>query len=414
MGSISENFVAFSDVPQGKPDAMNDLRLRLVADKSPNKIDLGAGVYRDTKGKYYELPVIRKAKEILAPLPADHDYGRNTGDPKFLRKAAEVMFGKDSEALNSGKIASAQTIAGSGACHTGAVFTSKFFATPNNSPPTAYIGTPAWNNYENIFPHAGIPISQYKYYDRATNTVDFASLLSTVRAAPPRSVFVLQGVCHNPTGLDLSRDQWLQVADALAAGGHLPFFDVAYQGFGEGIEEDGWAVREFVRRGFELVVAQSFSKNLGLYGERVGVVHVVTGDEAKARNVADQLRCFIRWDFSSPPRYPATLATTVLEIYWDEWQENLKEMRERLQWNRKTLHKFLTEELKTPGNWTHVLQENGLFSFLSLSPADVERLGSEFHIHLPSTGRINVAGLNESNVETVARAIDRVVRERSN
>ncbi|GME26432.1 hypothetical protein GTA08_BOTSDO04420 [Neofusicoccum parvum] len=388
---------------------MYDLKVRLVSDTTPDKVDLGAGVYRDEVGRYYELPVIRKAKNILESQPPDHDYGGHTGDPKFVKLASEVIFGKDSETLKAGKVASSLTIAGTGAVHIGAVFASRFFATPG-TPLNVYIGVPAWGNYNPLFAHAGLNPITYNYYDAKQKRVDFATLLSTIAAAPPRSVFVLQGVCHNPTGLDLTNEEWIQVADALALGGHLPFFDVAYQGFGVGLDEDAWAVREFVRRGQEVIVAQSFSKNLGLYGERVGVVHVVTGDAGTAKNVADQLRCFARWDYSSPPRYGATLANIVLENFWDEWLENLKTMRERLQQTRKHLHRLLTEELKTPGNWEHILYETGLFSLLALNEAQVKRIGSEFHIHFPTNGRINVAGLNEAKTERLARAIDSVLR----
>ncbi|KAH7063512.1 aspartate aminotransferase [Macrophomina phaseolina] len=411
MGSISEKFEAFPKVPLGPRDGMWDLQQRIIADTSPDKFVLGAGVYRDENGKYYELPVIRKAKEIVASQPADHDYGGfATGHPGFLKGAQEVLFGKGSEVLKEGRVASAQTIAGSGACHIGALFASKFFAAPG-VPSTAYVGAPAWGNYDNIFPHAGLPLQHYPYYDASTKSVAFATLLDTIRAAPPRSVFVLQAVCHNPTGMDLSKDQWLQVADALEAGRHLPFFDIAYQGFGTGLEEDAWAVREFVRRGLEVIVAQSFSKNLGLYGERIGAVHVVVGDAAKTVNVVDQLRCLVRFEHSSAPRYPATWARIVMEEFWDEWLDNLKEMRERVHWVRKTLHKLLTEELKTPGYWDNIIQEQGLFSILSLTPTQVERIGTEFHIHFLLNGRINVAGLNENNVGKLAKAIDVVVRE---
>ncbi|KAK0661920.1 Aspartate aminotransferase [Lasiodiplodia hormozganensis] len=412
MGSITEKAEVFPNVPADvAPDIMWDLKIRLTADKTPGKVDLGAGVYKDEEGKYYELPVIHKAKKILAAQPVDHNYGFNTGDPAFLKKAAEVIFGKDSEVLRAEKVASIQTIAGTGACHLGAVFSSHFFRPdPSAPPPSAYVGAPAWPNYEPLFTYTQLAPTFYPHYDYATKHVAFDSLLQAAADAPPRSVFVLQAVCHNPTGRDLSRAQWVQVAEALEAKGHLPFFDIAYQGFGAGLEEDAWPIREFVRRGLQVVVAQSFSKNLGLYGERVGVLHVVAGSKEVAVRAGDQLRSFARWTWASPPRYAATLAKIVMEEFWDEWLDNLRVMRERLQKNRKNLHWWLTEELKTPGNWDHILEETGLFSLLALTPAQVERMASEDHIHFPTTGRINVAGLTETNVETLARSVDKVVR----
>ncbi|KKY22350.1 putative aspartate aminotransferase [Diplodia seriata] len=317
MGSISERPEAFPNIPPDEgTDIMWDLKVRMTADKSPDKVDLGAGVYRDEQGKYYEIPVVRK-------------------------------------------VASIQTIGGTGACHIGAVFASQYFqpssSGPDKRPLDAYIGDPGWPNYGPLFTHAGLNPVFYPYHDAATQTVALDALLAAIAAAPPRSVFVLQAVCHNPTGLDLTRTQWRAVADALAARGHLPFFDIAYQGFGSGLDEDAWPVREFAGRGLEIVVAQSFSKNLGLL-------------------------------------------------------ENLSEMRERLQKNRKNLHRWLTEELKTPGNWDHILKESGLFSLLGLNPSQVLQLASEDHIHFPTTGRINVAGLTETNVEKLARAVDKIVR----
>ncbi|OMP84526.1 Aspartate aminotransferase, cytoplasmic [Diplodia seriata] len=389
MGSISERPEAFPNIPPDEgTDIMWDLKVRMTADKSPDKVDLGAGVYRDEQGKYYEIPVVRKVSSI-------------------------------------------QTIGGTGACHIGAVFVSQYFqpsSGPDKRPLDAYIGDPGWPNYGPLFTHAGLNPVFYPYHDPATQTVALDALLAAIAAAPPRSVFVLQAVCHNPTGLDLTRAQWRAVADALAARGHLPFFDIAYQGFGSGLDEDAWPVREFAGRGLEIVVAQSFSKNLGLYGERVGVVHVVAGSAETAARVGERLRGFARWTWASPPKGYAGLAKLVLEQFWDEWLENLSEMRERLQKNRKNLHRWLTEELKvslsrhalfheanenglqTPGNWDHILKESGLFSLLGLNPSQVLQLASEDHIHFPTTGRINVAGLTETNVEKLARAVDKIVR----
>ncbi|OJD35580.1 aromatic amino acid aminotransferase [Diplodia corticola] len=440
MGSISETSEAFPSIPPDDArDIMWDLKLRLSADKTPDKVDLGAGVYRDEESKYYELPVVRKvngkrtdeanarhadrrftppqAKKILAAQPVDHGYGFNTGDPAFLHKAAQVIFGKDNPILQTGRVSSIQTIGGTGACHLGAVFTSHFFrpAAPSSpsSPPTplhAYIGDPAWPNYGPLLTHAGLTPVFYPYHDPSTHRIAFDALLSAIAAAPPRSVFVLQAVCHNPTGLDLSREQWRAAAQALRARGHLPFFDIAYQGFGAGLDDDAWPVREFVAAGLEVVVAQSFSKNLGLYGERVGVVHVVVGDEQTAVRVGERLRGFARWTWASPPRGYAKVGDVVLGEFWDEWLENLREMRERLQKNRKNLHWWLTEQLKTPGSWDHILEEAGLFSLLGLDESQVLRIAEEDHIHFPITGRINVAGLTETNVERLARAVDKVVR----
>lgn len=340
-----------------------------------------------------------------------HDYIPTTGIPSFIPLAKKFMFG---ESFDIERVASVQTVAGTGANRIGAAFLSAHYATDSTK---AYIGTPAWGNYIPLFTHAGIPCATYKYHDIKARGVDFASVLQAATQAPPGSIFVLQGCCNNPSGSDMTKEQWTALAQVIKERGHFAFFDVAYQGLGttapDGGLDDIWAMRHFVSQGINMSVCQSFSKNMGLYSERVGVLHIVCEDAAIASRVQDVLRSIVRWEFSSAPSYGARLAETILENpeLKAQWVKEVAAASSRLVANRQKLHRELTVVLKTPGHWDFLLRDKGLFSLLGLSEEQVEMLISQHHIYLPANGRINVAGLNDSNIQTVARAIDSVIRK---
>ncbi|KAL4983175.1 pyridoxal phosphate-dependent transferase [Aspergillus falconensis] len=416
--------VPFASVPKAPVDPMFILKARADGDRDPNKVDLGVGIYRHEQGGCYEFPAIKKAKEILADKDIGHDYNPTTGISSFVQLARQLMFGNS---VDSTQIASIQTVAGTGANHIAAAFLSAHYRSkgPNQDdldrPATAFIGTPGWVNYVPLFAHARLPTQEYRYYDSATRQVDMDSTLHAAQNAPPGSIFVLQGCCHNPTGADMTRQQWSTLANILHERNHLAFFDVAYHGLGTPTPElggpedvDVWPVRHFASHGIDLLVCQSFSKNMGLYSERVGVLHVVCREADIAVRVKDVLRSLVRWEFSSAAAYGARLAETILENeeLRQQWVREVAAAARRLVSNRQRLHRELTEVLKTPGEWGHLLQGKGLFSLLGLSGDQVERLMEDHHIYLPLDGRINVAGLNEGNVGLVARAIDEVVRGR--
>lgn len=333
----------FRSVPKGPADPVFILSSKVKADTSPSKIDLGVGVYRNEEGKYNELGVLKQAKEILTQAELGHDYEVTTGDVEFVRNAGRVLFGADCEAWQTGRVASAQAISGTGSIHLAALFLSR---TREFGAQKVYIGTPAWGNYEPLFNLVGFEVVKYRHYDAERGTVAFADILSAVEQAPNGSVFVLQGCCHNPSGADLSKEQWRDLARAIKARCHFPFFDMAYQGLGAALEEDAFGLRHFAESGFELVACQSFSKNFGLYGERCGVLHVLTESEKVAANVYDQLRCLIRWEFSSSPAYGSRLVNTVLKSsrLTAQWEGELTSMRERLVRLRRTLYDLLTKK----------------------------------------------------------------------
>ncbi|KAI1452454.1 pyridoxal phosphate-dependent transferase [Annulohypoxylon moriforme] len=410
---------SFKSVQPGSVDPMFVLKKEYDQDPTPYKVDLGAGVLRDEEGACYEFPVIRQAKDILKQRKLSHDYRPTTGIVSFRHHAARFMFGDESAAVKNQQAASIQTVAGTGACRIGAVFLSKHWHN-DGALATVYIGTPTWGNYEPLFRHAGFvnKVKTYKYLDGKRN-VDMDNTLKTLQDALERSIFVFQGCCHNPTGLDYSQSQWAQIADIMLEKGHFAFFDTAYQGLGQGISEDAWAVRHFVNKGVDMLVCQSFSKNAGLYSERVGALHVVCASADIAANVLDQLRQFIRWEVSSAPAYGAELVNIVLSdpTAKTQWEDELATARGRMRSLRTKFHEQLTSRLATPSprdgtvsGWDHILRENGLFSFTGLSTAQTKALITQHHIYMPGNGRINISGLNGGNITRVAEALDRVIR----
>uniref|UniRef100_A0A8H7KFP4 Aminotransferase class I/classII large domain-containing protein n=1 Tax=Bionectria ochroleuca TaxID=29856 RepID=A0A8H7KFP4_BIOOC len=365
----------FESILPGPPDVMYDLKMRADNDKSSAKVDLGVGIYRNNVGQYQELQVVKKAKKILAQNDPGHDYEVTTGNELFLRNAAELMFGQDCPRL------------------------------PTTRPPTVYVGIPAWGNYKPLMKLVGLDVVEYTYYDSIKRSIDFPAILRAARDAPSGSVFILQGCCHNPTGADPSPAQWDELALCLKQGGHLPLLDVAYQGLGDGLEEDVYSVRAFARRGFDMLVCQSFSKNFALYGERCGALHAVCGDARQAANVRDRLRCLIRWEFSSAPAFGSRLVNITLgsDALRTQWQEELGAMQQRI--------KTLRQELRPETGVTLRGKQDSFRAYLTLTPAQCKKLIDKYHIYLPPNGRINVSGLNESNLGKVATAIDQVVRE---
>lgn len=411
MASVT-NFPA-DVVPQAPEDPLFGLMAAYKADQSPNKVDLGIGAYRDNNAKPWVLPVVKKADAILRDNPElNHEYAPIAGIAPFTTKAAELMLGADSPAFKENRATTVQTISGTGAVHLGALFLAKFYKGNR----TVYLSNPTWANHNQIFGNVGLPIAQYPYFSKETKGLDFAGMKSAIEAAPDRSIILLHACAHNPTGVDPTFEQWKELAALLRQKNHFPFFDCAYQGFASGnLAKDAAAVRYFIEQGFELVIAQSFAKNFGLYGERAGCFHAVTAPASDAsetiKRIASQLAILQRSEISNPPLYGARIASTVLndQALFAEWEDNLKTMSGRIIDMRKALRSKL-EELGTPGTWNHITDQIGMFSFTGLTEAHVKKLREDSHIYMTKNGRISMAGLNTNNVEYVAKAIDKAVR----
>ncbi|KAH7078117.1 pyridoxal phosphate-dependent transferase [Paraphoma chrysanthemicola] len=388
-------------IERGPPDPMFELKANADMDEDPRKVDLGVGIYRNEAGVYEELETVMRAKETLHRLNLGHEYGPTTGDADFLRLGAELLFGKHSQAIATDRICSVQTISGTGANSLAALLIGKEFPCSR-----VYISLPTWGNHIPIFQHVGLQVSTYSYLDSSGSKPGMEALLHTVRVAPPHSILVLQWCCHNPTGVDLSVQQWAQLADELKDRTHIVVVDIAYQGLGEGLDEDAAGLRTLAEAGLELLVCQSFSKNFALYKERCGALHVVCKSSAVAADVKDKLRSLIRHTYSSSPAYGSRLVKVVLndEVRRVHRTSELERMRSRLKKNRQNLLTHLGAS-GIPGGWSDVIAKKGLFVCLPLTAGQCRRLTAEQHIHLPENGRINIAGLSANNVQRTAKAI---------
>ncbi|CAL1704931.1 unnamed protein product [Somion occarium] len=373
INTMSVQAESWHGVPQAPPDSIFKLTAAYKEDTFPQKINLGVGAYRDDEDKPWVLPVVKKVTEILLNDPGlDHEYLPITGLPSFTSAAAKLILGADSPAITGDRVASVQTISGTGANHLGALFLSRFYGFGEGGR-KVWLSNPTWVNHFAIFNNVSIEPITYPYYDPDTIGLAFQPFLNTLRTAAPRCVFLLHACAHNPTGVDPTREQWGQIADVILEKGHYAFFDCAYQGFASGdLEGDAWAVREFVKRGVPLLVCQSFAKNAGLYGERVGALHVVAPTKEAAQRIKSQLSVLQRSEISNPPAHGARLVSLILndQTLFDEWKRDIRTMAGRIIEMRKELFRLLSEELKTPGNWEHIVNQIGMFRWGSFSQSE--------------------------------------------
>ncbi|KAJ2538006.1 Aspartate aminotransferase, cytoplasmic, partial [Coemansia sp. RSA 1933] len=379
----------FGSVPQAPADSILNLSVMSKADTSSSKVDLGVGAYRDDNGKPWILPVVRKASKQLAADPAfNHEYLPVGGLPALTGGAQTLIFGDDSVAIQEKRVYTIQTISGTGANMVGAVFL-KQFKKPEDA--AVYISKPTWGNHRSIFQTAGHEVREYRYCNYETLGLDIDGMLADLRAAPKGQIIVLHACAHNPTGIDPTPEQWKLIADAMAEREHFPFFDCAYQGFATGdVDRDAFALRLFVSRGFELLVAESFAKNMGLYGERTGCLHAVTRSASLVPMVSSQLNRLSRATVSTASAYGAKIAGTVLqdpELH-SEWMANMAQMSSRIKTMRDALRDRLVA-LGTPGSWDHVSDQIGMFSFTGLGKTQVAVLREKHHMYLTEDGRIS-------------------------
>ncbi|KAI4093472.1 MAG: hypothetical protein LQ344_002885 [Seirophora lacunosa] len=404
-------------VPQAPEDPLFGLMTAYRKDTFEKKVDLGIGAYRDNNAKPWVLPVIKKAEAILQKDPnLNHEYLPITGLADFTSAAQKLVLGADSSAIREKRVTSLQTISGTGAIHLGGLFLSKFYMRPNDQ--AIYVSSPTWANHNQIFSNVNLPIKPYPYFSPQTKGLDYDGMRDTISSAPEGSIILLHACAHNPTGVDPTRAQWADIATVIRSRKHFPFFDCAYQGFASGdLENDAWAVRYFVEQGFELCIAQSFAKNFGLYGERAGAFHFVTGPgpdaESTIGRIGSQLTILQRSEISNPPAYGARVASLVLndaELF-KEWEANLRTMAGRIIDMRKALRAKLEELNGKEGSWKHITDQIGMFSFTGLTEAQVLKVREDAHIYMTKNGRISMAGANTGNVEYIAKAIEKVVRE---
>jgi aromatic-amino-acid transaminase len=395
----------FSAVEMAPRDPILGLNEAFNADTRAHKVNLGVGVYYNEEGRMPLLRAVAAAEKTRAEAQAPRGYLPIEGIAAYSQAVQKLLFGADSELLAAGRVVTTQSIGGTGALKTGADFLQRLL--PNS---VVAISDPSWENHRALFEAAGFPVQNYRYYDAATQGVNRAGLLEDLKNLPARSIIVLHACCHNPTGVDLSKEDWQAVLDVVRERGHVPFLDIAYQGFGDGIEQDASAVRLFAESGLEFFVSSSFSKSFSLYGERVGALSIVSNSKEEAGRVLSQVKRVIRTNYSNPPTHGATVVANVLNSpeLRALWEQELGEMRLRIRNMREGLVAQLHKQ-SPQHDFSFVARQCGMFSYSGLSAQQVERLQTEFAIYAVSTGRICLATLNNSNLDAVTRAIAEVL-----
>jgi aromatic-amino-acid transaminase len=395
----------FAAVEMAPRDPILGLNEQFNADPNPAKVNLGVGVYFDDNGKLPVLRCVAAAEKQMLEASVAKNYLPIDGIAAYDKAVQGLVFGADSQAVQSGRIATAQALGGTGALKVGADFLKRL-----NPSAKALISDPSWENHRALFTQAGFEVLTYPYYDAATRGIRFDAMLAALKAAAPGSIAVLHACCHNPTGCDLTPAQWKEVATTCAAAGLVPFLDMAYQGFGSGIAQDGEAVRCFLATGMQFFVSTSFSKSFSLYGERVGALSVVCGSAEEKSRVLSQLKIVIRTNYSNPPTFGAQAVATVLNTpaLRVMWEEELAGMRERI----RAMRHALVAKLQGAGvksELGYITQQVGMFSYSGLSVAQMQRLRSEFGVYGVDSGRICVAAINSRNIDAVASALAKVM-----
>jgi len=395
----------FTAVEMAPRDPILGLNDQFAADTNPSKVNLGVGVYFDDNGKLPLLQCVQAAEKAMMDKPTPRGYLPIDGIAAYDNGVKALVFGADSDVVTSGRVATVQAIGGTGGLKIGADFLKKL--NPNAK---VMISNPSWENHRAIFQNAGFEVENYAYYDAATRSIDFAGMLADLNAAPAGTVVVLHACCHNPTGYDITAAQWDQVIEVVKAKNLVAFLDMAYQGFGHGIAEDGAVIGKFVAAGLNIFVSTSFSKSFSLYGERVGALSVVANDKEEAARVLSQLKIVIRTNYSNPPTHGGAVVAAVLNNpeLRAQWETELGEMRVRI----KAMRQKLVDGLKAAGvtqDMSFITTQIGMFSYSGLSKEQMIRLRSEFGVYGTDTGRMCVAALNSKNIEHVCKSIAAVI-----
>jgi aromatic-amino-acid transaminase len=395
----------FSAVEMAPRDPILGVNESFNADPNPAKVNLGVGVYTDENGKIPVLECVKRAEVAMAEKSSPRGYLPIDGIAAYDKATQALVFGADSDIVKNSRAVTVQAVGGTGALKVGADFLKRV------SPDAAvYISNPSWENHRALFEGAGFEVRDYVYYDAETRSLNFSGFLSAVKAMPAGSIVVLHACCHNPTGVDPTVAQWQEIATAVRAGGLVPFLDMAYQGFGDGVTEDGAVVKLFSQTPGPIFVSSSFSKSFSLYGERIGALSVVANDKDEAQRVLSQLKRVIRTNYSNPPTHGGAIVAAALTDPQARllWEKELGEMRDRIKAMRVALHGAL-KRLAPTANFENILTQRGMFSYSGLTKDQVHRLRNEFGIYAVDSGRICVASLNTKNVNYVAEAIAKVL-----
>lgn len=391
----------FGHIEQAPPDPIIGLTEAFNQDANPAKVNLGVGVYQDATGKVPVLNVVREAEKRFYESEATKAYLPIDGLAAYNKAVQQLLFGADAQVLAEGRAVTVQGLGGTGSLKIGADFIRRFLPDAQ-----VWISNPSWENHQALFETAGFKVNVYPYYDPETHGLNFNGMLESLKTLPTNSVVVLHACCHNPTGVDLSEEQWRLVIDVVKAGGLLPFLDFAYQGFGAGLESDAFAVRAFAEAGLPCLVASSFSKSFGLYRERIGAFTVLTASAEEAKRVLSQVKRVIRTNYSSPASHGAQVVALVLgdAALRAQWEAELTEMRERIQSMRD---KFV-EALRQKGveqDFSFIKKQRGMFSYSGLTAEQAQTLREKNSLYIVSSGRICLAAMNDHNLGAICDAI---------
>lgn len=409
-----ESFIAkrasswWGAVQMGPPDVILGVTEAYKKDTNPKKINLGVGAYRDDNGKPFVLPSVKKASQRLVEKSLDHEYSPIGGTAEFCKNSITLALGDDSEHVAGGVNATVQAISGTGALRIGGAFLASFFPGVKD----IYLPTPSWGNHGPIFRHSGLNVKAYRYYEPSTCGFDFKGALEDLSKIPERSIVLLHACAHNPTGVDPKPEQWAEMSAVIKKRNLFPFFDMAYQGFASGdVTKDAFAVRSFLKDGHQIALAQSFAKNMGLYGERAGAFSLVCADKDEAARTMSQIKILIRPMYSNPPIHGARLVSEILSdaTLRTEWLADVKLMADRIISVRSTLQNNL-KKLGSSRNWQHITDQIGMFCFTGMNQQQCERLTKEFSVYLTKDGRISMAGVTSKNVDYLAQAIHEVTK----
>ena len=397
----------FEKIVAAPADPILGLTEEFKNDPRTDKINLGVGIYKTNDGVTPILKCVKKAEEIIFKEETTKSYLPIVGTPEYGKLVRELVFGKDSEVIASDRARTTQAPGGTGALRIGADFLKQQSVTAK-----IWISDPTWANHFQVFGKAGLETAKYRYYDKNTRALDFEGMKEDLKNAKAGDAVLIHACCHNPSGMDPNATQWEELAKLVADLGLLPFFDFAYQGFGNGIEEDAFGIRTFLKYNKEILVASSFSKNFGLYNERIGALTVVSADKETADRVFSQVKIAVRANISNPPAHGAKIVTTVLSCpeLRAQWEQEVAEMRDRI----KEMRELFVSKLAALGSsvdFSFINTQYGMFSFSGLSPEQVATLKKDYGIYMVGNGRISVAGITTSNIDALCKAISEVLKK---
>lgn len=396
----------WAHVKQRPADPILGIVEEFKKDKDANKVNLSAGTYKDNEGKPYILNCVKEAEKIIIQKNIDHEYLPIEGLQSFIKNSLVLAYSDSHPAIKEERIVGVQGLSGTGSLRIGMEFFKEHFS--GNK--TVFIPNPSWPNHKNIVARANLDWKEYRYYDFKNKALDINGLLEDLDKAPERSIVILHVCAHNPTGMDPTHTQWDDILKVVKKRNHFPFFDMAYQGFASGdLNKDSYALKKFANEGIKLALAQSYAKNFGLYGERIGCFSVICDSKAEAEAVNSNVKFIARAQYSNPPKYGAHLVDIVLSNpdLTKEWHRELRVMSDRISTMRTQLHQGIIKN-GSQLNWDHIIKQIGMFAYTGLNLDQVKKLKSDYHIYLTDDGRISISGLNTKNVDVVAKAFHEV------